>query len=633
MQSSFPGRIRMGKIKVHPQFFCDKFMFGKFGTIVRGDGMHVFCNSYNSIADYALRDQEGLDKWFIPDVTLKLNVLTVPGLSFQQSTSYDYRQWENHIYESRYRRSEVENSRTGYASLSFSKTEYLNSEGYASYINTFNNNHTINAVAGYSYQERNAENFNLSNRNFTNDKVKYWNIGEGLNLKRGEAEMGSGKDITERLFALFARANYSYQDKYMLTATVRNEGSSKFAYDNRWGLFWSLSGGWRIFSESFLKNVEWVNDLKIRAGYRITGNNDFSATYAATRYGSDVYWLLPNGNWAYTYGKAANVNPELGWEETHDMNFGLDFSLFNNKLYGKVDVYRRKTEGLIYEVQVPQPPYVEQRMHMNIGNMESKGWEVELGGEVVRTKDWNYNTSVNLSHNNTKILTLWGNQTYYDYVGMPSPGDPGSAIRIEEGVDIGSFFLWKYAGVGDEGNFLLYNKNDDVIPYSQKKTEDKRHIGNYTPTLMLGWNHNLSYKNWDLSMTLTSWIDFDVYNTVDMYLGLPYAQPLSLNVLANAYEKNSHIKGEKQLCDYFLEDGTFVKIQNINLGYTLNLQKYTKFIERVRCYLTIDNVAKFTSYSGINPEVQITDIEGGIEKFWDLYPQTRRFALGVQLTF
>jgi hypothetical protein len=343
--------------------------------------------------------------------------------------------------------------------------------------------------------------------------------------------------------------------------------------------------------------------------------------------------MLPNGNWAYSYGRVSNVNPVLGWEETHDLNVGLDYSLFDNRIYGKFDVYSRKTDGLIYEVQVPQPPYVEQRMHQNIGNLESKGWEFEIGGDVVRSKDWDYSTSLNFSHNTTTILSLWGNQTFYDYQSLPSPGDPGSAIRIEEGVKIGSFYLWKYAGIDDNGNFLLYNKNGDVIPYSEKKTEDKRYIGNYTPTLMAGWNHNLRYKNFDFSMTLTSWIDFDVYNTVDMYLGLPNAQPTNLNVLANAYEKNGHIKGEKQLCDYFLEDGTFVKIQNINFGYTFDASKYSKVLSRIRAYLTIDNVARFTGYSGVSPEVQITGFEGGIEKFWDLYPQTRRYALGVQFTF
>ncbi len=598
-------------------------------------GYNVWLNEtldYNSIANAALYTNEGTDKWFVPDVSFKLNVLSVPGLSYMQTVAYDYRQWENHTFRSRYHQTEVQNKRTGEAYLGFDKTENINSDGYFTYLNTFGD-HYINAVAGFSYFEHNGENFNMRNYNFTNDKVQFWDMNNGTYLKDGQGEMSSNKAITERLSAYFARASYSYKDKYMATGTYRHEGSSKFAINNRWGDFWSVSGGWRISNENFMKSLKWINDLKLRAGYGVTGNNGFGATYAATMYSSDQPWLLPTGNWAKSYGKSRNINDNLKWEEQHEWNIGIDYSFFKDRLYGKFDYYRRKKEDMIFNVQVSQPPYVEQTMFMNIGSMENRGWEFEIGGDIIRSKDWNYSTSMILSHNTSKILTLWGNQTYYNYAGFPAPGSPGDALRIEEGVEIGSFYLWKHAGFDDAGNFLLYNKAGDVIPAKNKKLEDKQYVGNCMPKLMLGWTHNLTYKQWGLGMTLTSWIDYDVYNTINMYMGLPNVGD-GLNVLKDSYTKFGHIKGEKQLCDYFLEDGTFLKIQNINLAYNLNLNKYTKFADKAKFYLTVNNVATFTKYSGVNPQVNVTGFDNvGIEWFDGLYPQTRSYALGVQLTF
>jgi len=596
-------------------------------------GYNVWLNEsldYNVLADSKLYDYDGLDKWFKPDVTVKLNILPVPGLSVSQTFGYENRQWELHEYQSKYHRSELEAGRKGMAHLAFSKTENFSSEGYVTYDRSFGK-HAINAVGGYSYFEYNGENFGVTNYNFSNDAIGVWNISEGSYLSDGDAEMSSNKSITERLFSLYARANYAYDDTYLLTATIRHEGSSKFAINSRWGNFWSLSGGWRISRETFMQDISWINDLKLRLAYGVTGNNNFGADYAATMYGSDQYWLLPDGTWAYSYGKTKNINNDLKWEEKHEWNIGLDFSLFNNRLTGHFDAYRRKVSGLIYNVQVPQPPYTEQKMYQNIGNLENKGWELELGGTVVQKKDWNYHTSINLSNNKSKILTLWGNQTYYDYADFPAPGSPGTAIRIEEGTDVGSFFLWKSAGFDDAGEFLLYNKDGEVIPASEKIPADKQHLGNYMPKLIIAWNHQLAYKNWDLMVNMRSWIDFDVYNTINMYFGLKSAE--KLNVLKTAYTKYDHITGEKQLSDYFLEDGTFLKIDAVSLGYTLPLKKYVKAFNNLRIYGTVANLATITGYSGLNPEVNITGFEGGIEWFSGLYPPTRTYTLGVQLSF
>lgn len=587
---------------------------------------------YNVVADAKLYTYEGVDKWFKPKMVLKLNIKPIPGLNFQQSLGYENRQWENHTYNPSYSRSSIEDNHTGSAYLAFSKSERITSEGYFSYANEFKK-HSISATAGYSYFEYNSENFNMSNYNFSVDGVKFWDIGQGTGLADGKASMSSGKDPSEKLFSLFARANYAFDDTYLLSASIRHEGSSKFASKNRWANFWSASAGWRISNEKFMKNISWVEDLKLRVGYGVTGNNNFSSSYMANMLGSDAFWYLPNGNWKKSYGKTQNVNPELGWEEKKEWNFGIDYSLFGGRLYGKLDYFIRNIDNLLYSVNVPQPPYTQGTQWQNIGKMQIKGWEFEVGGTPIKTKDFTWTSNLNLSHNSGKIKTLWGNNTYFNGNGFPAPGTPGDAARIEEGSTIGSFFIWKFAGFDDEGNFLLYDKDDNVIPASQKTELDKRYIGNYTPKLIAAWNNTFTYKNWDLGINMRSWIDFDVMNTANMYFGIQGRG--NNNVLKTAYTKFNHIKGEKQICDYYLEDGTFLKIDAITLGYTLNMKKLTKnMINKVRLWATCGNVCTITGYSGMNPEVNITGWDQGTEKFWsDYYPTVRTWTFGMQFNF
>lgn len=353
----------------------------------------------------------------------------------------------------------------------------------------------------------------------------------------------------------------------------------------------------------------------------------------ANMLGSDTNWMMPNGTWAYSYGKSQNVNPNLGWEEKKEWNLGVDYSFFEGRLYGKFDYYRRKVDNLLFSVKVPQPPYTQGSQMQNIGSMESKGWEFEVGGDIIRTKDFTWSSSMNLSHNTGKILTLEGDNSYHNGNGFVAPGTPGDAARMEAGSTIGSFYMWKFAGFDDEGSFLLYNKDGEVIPAAQKTENDKQYIGNYTPKLIIGWSHTLTYKNFDLGINLRSWIDFDVYNTINMYYGIQGQG--NLNVLKDAYGKFNHIKGEKQVCDYFLEDGTFLKIDAITLGYTLPMKKYTNnLIDRIRIYGTVGNVCTITGYSGMNPEVDITGWDKGTEKFWsDFYPVVRTWTLGMQFNF
>lgn len=589
---------------------------------------------YNTVADAALYDYNGTDKWFKPELNIKLNIKPIPGLNYQQIVGYENRQWDYHHYQSRYHRSSVSDNYGGYAELGYSQTQNLTSEGFFSYIHDFEGGHNLNATAGYSYYQTDAHSFSMSNKDFPVEGVGPWDIGAGNYLSDGKASMSSNRSVTERLFAVFARANYSYKDKYMLGASIRHEGSSKFAADNRWANFWAANAGWRISEEAFLKDVEWVNDLKVRFGYGVTGNNDFGATYSADLLSSDTYWKLPSGKWEKSYGTSQTVNRNLGWEEKKEWNVGVDFSFFNNRLRGKFDLYRRKIDNMIFSVAVPIPPSTHETMYKNIGEMESKGWEFEIGGDIIQNKNWMWTSNFNFSHNTGKILTLYGDNSYISGNGYVAPGSPGDAARIQAGSEIGQFYIYKWAGFDEQtGEFLLYDKDDQVIHASQKTSADRRFMGHYVPKLIVAWNNTVTYKNFDLGINMRSWIDFDVMNTINMYYGISGVN--NLNVLKKAYTKYQHIVNqEKQVCDYYMEDGTFLKIDAITLGYTLPMQKYTKHINSIRAYATLGNVCTITGYTGMNPEVNITSWDQGTEKFWsNFYPMARTYTFGLQLNF
>ncbi|MDR1583010.1 MAG: SusC/RagA family TonB-linked outer membrane protein [Prevotellaceae bacterium] len=602
----------------------------------------------NHLHDAKNITDKGIDKWFRPDVELKINILPVKGLSYIQTFGYENRQWERKLYEPSYlQRGEWTNrSGLGTAQIEFDKTEQVNSEGYFSYVNSIGKDHKINTAAGFSYFEKNREKYSMKNYGFDFDPVGVWNIGSGSylnnpNISDPKPEMYSQKAITERLFALFGRVNYSFKDRYIATATIRREGSSKFAQDNRWGTFYGLSAAWRLSEESFLKDVEPVNDLKLRFSYGVTGNegviNDentgFPISYGAVTYSpSSSKTMLPDGSWVSSYGTTYDINPNLRWEEKHEWNIGLDYELLNRRLFGKIDFYRRNVEGLIFKTNNSKGQHGT--WYENIGTLKNIGWEFEIGGLVVDNTNWKYTTKMNISHNSTKVGVMDGTSTK---IHKTSVGRAGNIHRLEEGTQVGSFLLYKYAGLDYKGNFTGYVlKNDGSLAIETLDAIDdnqKQYMGNYVPKAVIGWSHDLQYKNWYLQMQINSAIDFDIYNAFEHTNGLVAGTAGgSQNMLLVAYTKNARIKGQGQTTDYFLEDGTFVKIQNISLGYRLDVKKYIPLFDSAKLYLSINNALRISKYSGPNPEIDFTGWEGGIDTGVN-YPQTRTFALGIQLTF
>jgi TonB-linked SusC/RagA family outer membrane protein len=630
----------------------------------------------NPFDDYNKLTNDVLDKWFRPDVEFVLNVLPVEGLTGHYTLAYEHRQWEHQQYEPKTMMQGSEDynvTGNGTAAIEFSKDDYMILNGYLSYVRKFGETHSLNAAAGYEYYESNGEAYRMKNYGFSNDATALWNIGDGTYLKNPVApyyaEMVSKKDIRQNLSSLFARVNYSLRDRYLLSGTVRRDKTSMLPVANNKIVSGQISAGWRLSKEDFISNAGWIDDLKLRFAYGRTGNDpsyepsrfsksdDLKYLFATPLYTESSSQVLVDGVWVKTWGPQNNVNYNLKWEEKIEYNAGLEYELFDSRLFGKVDFYIRDSKGLFFEIPSGAAyPLPSSKVMANLGTMSNKGWEFEIGGKIVDTKEWQYTTKMNLSKNKTKVVEMGEGV---------QPVDEGNH-RFDNGVTVGTFFLLEHAGVSrdddpntpdvDEatyyrdadrkedktkpvpaGYLLVKDKDGNIVepqndPNKAYYTgeEHKKYIGNYTPKAIIGWSHDLQWKNWSLGMTLTSWIDFDIYNSDQQSNG--FMAQGGDNKLLIAYEKNKDITQKVDVASsYFLEDGTFLKIQNLSLGYKVNTKKYLKVLESARLYLTMNNVYTFTKYSGWDPEVVITGWKYGRERVY--YPLNRTYALGVQLTF
>lgn len=264
--------------------------------------------------------------------------------------------------------------------------------------------HNFGFIGGYTYEDSEWENFDMYNFDFPSDLYSYNNMAMGNALKRGEASMNSYKAASKRA-AFLARLTYNFADKYLLMASVRHEGSSKFGDNHKWGTFPAASLGWRINREAFLEDVSWIDDLKFRAGFGVTGTEPSDPYMSLTRlsYSGNV---LVNGKWVNQIVPASNPNPDLKWERKHEWNFGLDYSFLNGRINGTVDYYVRRTKDMLWDYQVPTPPYLYGSILANVGEMENKGLEVLVNIIPVSTKDFQWQTSVNFSTNKNKLVSL-----------------------------------------------------------------------------------------------------------------------------------------------------------------------------------------------------------------------------------
>ncbi|WP_217447741.1 SusC/RagA family TonB-linked outer membrane protein [Maribellus comscasis] len=530
----------------------------------------------------------------------------------------------------------IREKRTGFASKGTTRNVDDLLELTSTYSKSFKN-HNINALAGYSFQQDTYEFYWMNNFDFPSDKYSYNNMSDGAALTEGRAGMDSNK-TSSRLVSYFGRVNYSFKNKYLLMASLRYEGSSKFGKDHKWGAFPAVSAGWNLMKEDFMKNIQSsVSQLKLRVGFGITGTAPSDTYQSLSRLTYGNKYLL-NGEWIPVIYPSSNANPDLRWETKEEVNIGLDFGFFNNRISGAIDAYKRTTKDLLWNYNVSTPPYLYSSVLANAGSMENKGLEIQITAIPVETKDFNWTTKVNYSTNSNKLLSLSNDkfqlQSGYFYTG--STGEPiqSTTHRVEEGEAIGNFYGFKSIDIDEDGYWIIEGKDGNPKPIAEQQPDDKKVLGNGLPKHYLSWDNTIRYKQFDLNVTMRGAFAYQILNMTKMF----YAVPVSLtrgNVVASTYD---NIYGKRPLNDYqelqyvsyFIEDGDYWKIDNITLGYTLNLKG--SIVKNLRLYLSGSNMFTITGYSGIDPEVNSLGLYPGLD-YRDRYPSTRTFTFGFSMKF
>ena len=540
-------------------------------------------------------------------------------------------------------------TQTNYARQEQQENDQKNVEWTGNYGTDIGQHH-IKVLGGYSYSVYNYKQFAAQNYDFPFDSYLWNNLGSGLYnggaTGQGQSAVGSTQDGST-LIAFFGRVNYDYKNRYILTASLRHEGSSKFGANNKWGDFPAVSGAWRISEENFMKSkAPWVNDLKLRADYGITGNQDFGNYLSLLLYGGAGFFPF-NGTQYQVYGPSSNINPDLSWERAINFNAGLDFTLFNNRLSGSLDYYIRKNKDLLAYYDVPLPPNTQTQTFTNVGTMKNSGIELALTGAVVKHQDFEYNISLAVSFNRNKFISfsndLYKGATFQNVAGLPAPGSPGTIQRIEEGHSIGEFYTLRSAGIDDTGALLVFKNDGTVVPANEASNDDKQFVGNGLPKLTGSMNNSFRYKRFDLNVFLRGAFNYKIFNTPAFYLGTPSSQS-DANVLKSAYDSKSKYSKLTNpstasiASDYFLESGSFVKIDNISVGYTQPLK--SKYLKSVRFYGAGRNLHTFTSYTGGDPDlIPVNGLNPGLKTdsngngTLNYYPSTLQLIFGLQATF
>lgn len=498
--------------------------------------------------------------------------------------------------------------------------------------------HRITALAGYSYEDNTNEDYWMQNWDFPTDAYTYNNIGIGQALKRGEVPMSSTKN-KDKLIAFFGRVSYSFADKYLLMVSLRHEGSSRFGTDHKWGNFPGVSVGWRISEEPFMKAYAWVNNLKLRGGYGITGINVAKAYTSLSSMNYDGAFIY-NGEWIKELNPVRNPNADLRWEKKHEYNVGLDWDLFDGRIGGSVDYYTRITKDALWDYTVPVPPYLYSSIVANVGEIKNSGLEIQVNATPVQTKDFSWDTSVSYSTNQNKLVSL-DNDQFKMSTDWFEDGDAGSPIKVAThivkiGNSIGDFYGLKSVDITDDGHWIIETPaGERRVPYDDQSglEKDRQIVGNGVPKHFLNWNNTLRWKGFDLSMNMRGAFDFQILNYQRMYYET--ANPnIQYNRLNSAFDKvygKSVLKDDQRFVSYYIENGSYWKIDNVTLGYTFNMNR-CKYINQLRIYGSCKNLATITGYSGIDPEVDITGLHPGCDDR-DKYPTVRTYTFGVNVTF
>lgn len=503
----------------------------------------------------------------------------------------------------------------------------LSLNAYLQYSKDFTDKHRFDVMAGYEWQHFHD----------TSD-LEYWGLyplSNNVVENRGQRynNTSSGSATESYLVSFFGRVNYTLLDRYLFTATVRQDGSSRFHKNNRWGLFPSFALGWKLKEEAFLKDVDVLSDLKLRLGYGITGQQNINsgdypylAVYETNKDGA-YYPILGEG---ITYRPNA-YNPDLKWEKTTTYNVGLDFGFLNNRINGAVDYYYRKTTDLLNSVFVSAGTNFKNKVLSNVGSLENSGIEFSINAKPVVTTDWTWDLGFNITYNKNEItkLTTGDSENYYVAAGDNIGGGRDmKAMAHAVGHPASSFYV--YQQVYDENGKPIENEFVDRNGDGTINGDDRYFYKKPTADVLMGLTSRLSYKSWDFSFSLRASLNNYVYNSVEA--GGSDCNPTSVysfgalnnRPLMGVANNIQNLKDNTLLSDYFVQNASFMKCDNITLGYSFKKLFGAPIGGRV--YAAVQNVFTITKYKGLDPEV-----EKGLDN--NIYPRPLTTLIGLSLNF
>ena len=591
-------------------------------------------NIHNPVNDLKENVSQGDRVYILGNADVKLNILQMEQHNLNTSLSYalQYNDLKENFYTPSTSSESFWNGYAGRARINYQKWWTNRLEWLVNYTMTIDA-HQLKAVLGYSWERSKWEQSGNENMGFVYDALSFHGIGSGSYLRDGKANLWAGSSEST-LIGFFGRLNYNYNDMIFASASMRREGSTKFGANKKWGNFPSASLAWEITKTPFAQGLSSTfQSLKPRVSYGVTGRSDFNAYQSIATYSTRGAYLIEN-QWINGYAPSLNANSDLAWEKSTAFNVGLDFVAMNSRLRGSIEYFDRRSKDLLYNYTAPQPPFIYNTILVNVGTTKNTGIEVALDYDVLAKTALKWTTGINWSMGKTKLTKLSSDayqMAYLDLYQKPGPGTSEYFFRVEEGGEIGQFYGYEHAGIDDNGLLLIYDNNGNAVPAAQADPSYKRNIGNGAPKHFLSWSNSVNYKNWDLSMLFRSALGYQIFNMRKYGMGLKGAG--TDNVLRTAYTDYSNVESSGGIISsYFLENGNYVKLDNVTIGYTYRPKK-RELVESLRVYLTAKNVFTLTGYEGNDPSiVTSTGITPGIDSN-SAYPQATQLSLGITLRF
>ncbi|SIS57057.1 TonB-linked outer membrane protein, SusC/RagA family [Filimonas lacunae] len=581
---------------------------------------------YNPLLDVENAYYHTLVNRTIGNAFLNVNVLS--GLTFRTELGMDQL---NQTEDSYYGRLTARNTGAANGSGTYSTTQMINinTNSYFAYNKTFNGVHAIDATFGMSYQNRNQVYSTASGEQFPGDAYKT------LSGAASKTD-ASGGSTSNTLLSYFLRANYKFNNKYLLGVSGRIDGSSRFGTNNRYGFFPAVSAGWIMSDETFLKGANWINFLKLKASYGVTGNDNISDFASKGLYTGDAAYGGQPGQTTYQL-----ANPSLKWETSTGADLGIEGSILKNRIGFEIEVYQRKTKDLILSVEVPGTSGFSSQ-YKNVGNLNNKGIEITLNTTNVITRDFKWTSTINFSANKNKVTNLGGQEL-----------GTSNVNRAREGQPLGVFVAKEFAGADPANGDALYVLNTVKSDGTRDKTLTNSYnaatevvIGNPNPNFIYGFGNNFSYKGFDLDVLLQGVHGNKIYNGGGQYMSASGSNGFdnqTVDQLA-AWKKEGDVTmvPEARLfyangtdpSSRYISSGAYLRVKAVTLGFNVPKAALNKIgIERIRVYARAQNLFTITKYKGWDPEVnsdyQATNINQGVD-FYSA-PQAKTIVFGINI--